>query len=189
MKFSLLSLLGCLLVCRDKANCPHVGPGPLGENALHRGLSKESQPIFKRVSEKTTENSERLGQQARSRIEPAPPVFQFEHIRAQPLVKLSLLGNFAFYQKGHLWKNNGQPQCTHSIWDLLHFLFMKEKNSCKICFSFFSFILQRKIKYCHYISKKFLVCFLSFNVSMAIFFIQNTYRIHFRKKLKKKSIH
>ena len=34
------------------------------------GLSKGSQPVFKRVSEKTTENSERLDRQAWPGIEP-----------------------------------------------------------------------------------------------------------------------
>ena len=37
--------------------------------ALCGGLSKESQPVFTRVSEKTTENSERLGRQARPEFE------------------------------------------------------------------------------------------------------------------------
>ena len=41
----------------------------LWENVLRRGLSKGSQPVFTCVSEKTTENSERLGRQTRPRIE------------------------------------------------------------------------------------------------------------------------
>ena len=36
------------------------------------GLSKESYPVFTRVSEKITENSERLDGQARPGIEPGP---------------------------------------------------------------------------------------------------------------------
>ena len=44
------------------------------------GLSKGSYPVFMRVPEKTTENSERLGQQARPRIEPGTSCLQ---IRAQ----------------------------------------------------------------------------------------------------------
>ena len=50
------------------------------------GLSKRSQPVFKRISEKTTENSERLGRQARPGIEPGTsrlPVF--ERRTTQPL--------------------------------------------------------------------------------------------------------
>ena len=39
-------------------------------SALRGSLFKRSQPIFIRVSEKTTENSERLSQQARPWIEP-----------------------------------------------------------------------------------------------------------------------
>ena len=54
-----------------KTKCPHMGPGPTGGvpsgNLL---IPKESQPVFSRVSEKTTENSERLGQQVRPKIEP-----------------------------------------------------------------------------------------------------------------------
>ena len=39
-------------------------------NALRGGLSKGSEPIFTRVSEKTRKNSERLGQQAQPEFEP-----------------------------------------------------------------------------------------------------------------------
>ena len=38
-------------------------------SALRRGLSEGSQPVFKRVSEKTAENSERICRQARPRNE------------------------------------------------------------------------------------------------------------------------
>ena len=47
-----------------------------------RGLNKGSQPVFTRVSEETTENSERLGRQARSRNEPGTSllaVFERKH--------------------------------------------------------------------------------------------------------------
>ena len=50
--------------CSDKVNCAHVGPGPVG------GPSKGSYLVFTQVSEKTTENAERLGRQARPGIEP-----------------------------------------------------------------------------------------------------------------------
>ena len=43
----------------------------------------ESQPIFTRVLEKTTENSERLGRQARSGI------VESEILRAEPLSHIS----------------------------------------------------------------------------------------------------
>ena len=65
MYFTLFLSVGC----RDKTNCPHVEPGPRGGNALRKGLSKGSKPVFTRVSEKTTKNSKRLGRQARPRIE------------------------------------------------------------------------------------------------------------------------
>ena len=50
--------------------------------AFGGSLSKTSQPIFTRVLEKTTENSKRLGWQARPRNEPGTsriPVFQRSH--------------------------------------------------------------------------------------------------------------
>ena len=53
--------LGC---CRVKANCPCEGPGPTGEGSSLGGLFRGSYPVFTRVSEKTEENSEGLGQQA-----------------------------------------------------------------------------------------------------------------------------
>ena len=42
--------------------------------ALRRGFYKGSYPLFTRVSEKTTENPERLGRQARPGIEPVSMV-------------------------------------------------------------------------------------------------------------------
>ena len=56
------------LSCWNKANCPHVGPGSKG-STLVRGLSKEASPVFTLVSEKTTENSERLGRHVQPGIE------------------------------------------------------------------------------------------------------------------------
>ena len=60
-----------------------------GWNALRVGLSKGHQPVFTRISEKTTENSKRLGRQSRSGIELStshPSVL--ESRTAQPLVGL-----------------------------------------------------------------------------------------------------
>ena len=59
-----------------KANCPLVGSGPIRGVPSVGGLSKASQPVFTRVSKKTTENSERLGRQARPGLNLAPPVYQ-----------------------------------------------------------------------------------------------------------------
>ena len=51
------------------------------------GLSKGSQSVFTRVLDKTTENSERFGRQARPEIEPVIFLYQFLKRRtAQPLV-------------------------------------------------------------------------------------------------------
>ena len=69
--FPFLNFSKGIRVSRDKANCPHVGHGPMGAggNALRGDLSKGSKPIFMRVFEKTTKNLKRLGRQARLRIE------------------------------------------------------------------------------------------------------------------------
>ena len=67
-------LVGWLLVLRPIVS---LGTQAYRWNALRGGLSKGSQPVFKRISEKTTENSERLDRQARSGIKPAPLVYQF----------------------------------------------------------------------------------------------------------------
>ena len=40
---------------RDKDNCPHVGPGSMGPPG--GSLFKESQNVFTRVSQTTTQNS------------------------------------------------------------------------------------------------------------------------------------
>ena len=53
-----------------KTKCPHMGLGPTGGVPSVGGLPKESQLVFTRVSEKTTEYSEGIGRQARPRIEP-----------------------------------------------------------------------------------------------------------------------
>ena len=72
-------MVGCLV----KANCQLVEPGPVGGV-----VSKGSQPVFTRVSEKTTENSERLGQQVRPGIEPGPSrLLVLERRTMQPLVE------------------------------------------------------------------------------------------------------
>ena len=58
-------------------------PRPINEVPSLGGLSKGCEPVFTRVSEKTTENSERIGRQARLGFEPGTsrlPVF-----RAEPL--------------------------------------------------------------------------------------------------------
>ena len=77
--------------CRLKANCPLMGPGAIGGVPTVGGLSKGSYPVFTRVSEKTTENSERLGRQARLQIKPdifRLPVF---NVTIPPLEGLCLL--------------------------------------------------------------------------------------------------
>ena len=68
---------GWLVGCRLKANSPLVGPGPLGGVPSVGVFLRGPKPVFTRVSEKTTENSERLGRQARPGLNLAPPVFQF----------------------------------------------------------------------------------------------------------------
>ena len=58
-----------LLVFKYESNCLHEGP-VIQMGCLCGNLSKESQTIFTRVSEKTTENFERLGRQEQLEIEP-----------------------------------------------------------------------------------------------------------------------
>ena len=55
--------MGWLVGCRFKSNCPLVEPGTIGGMPSVGGLSKGSKPLFTRVSEKTTENYERLSRQ------------------------------------------------------------------------------------------------------------------------------
>ena len=55
---------------RIKAYCPLLGPEPVGEVPSLNGQSKGSYHVFTRHSKEITENSERLGRQARLFIEP-----------------------------------------------------------------------------------------------------------------------
>ena len=55
-------------------------------------FSKGSQPVFARVSEKTTENSDRLGRQARPEFEPGNSRFPVLSVTAVPLVGLLQFG-------------------------------------------------------------------------------------------------
>ena len=72
------------LGCRFEANCPLVGPGPIGGVLSVGVFLRDPSPYFTWVSKVTTENSERLGRQVRLGLglNLAPPVFQF---RALPL--------------------------------------------------------------------------------------------------------
>ena len=54
-----------------ESNCQHEGLGTKNGISSVGGLSKGSYPVFTRVSEKTKENSEQLGRQARQEIEPS----------------------------------------------------------------------------------------------------------------------
>ena len=53
----------------DKGQLSAWGTWAWRVRSLHRSLSKEFKLVFTQVSEKTTKNSERLGRQARPRIE------------------------------------------------------------------------------------------------------------------------
>ena len=58
--------------CRIKANCSLVGSEPVGEvSSLRGGLSKGYYNLFMRVLEKTKENYDRIGRQAKPGIEPS----------------------------------------------------------------------------------------------------------------------
>ena len=82
MGFACLRLIGCRL----KANCPLMGPRPIGGLLSMGGLSKGSWQVFKRASEKTTENSERLSRQALPRFEPGTSRLPVLSVINPPLV-------------------------------------------------------------------------------------------------------
>ena len=77
------------LDCRIKANYLLVGPGPVGGVPPRESLSKGSQPVFKRVPEKTTENFERL---SRPGIEPGTS--RLPVLIAEPLCHHACAGKF-----------------------------------------------------------------------------------------------
>ena len=72
-----------MVSCRLRAICPLLVPEPIGGVPNRGGLSKGSQPVLTRVSEKTTKNSKRLGRQARPGIEPV--TFRLPVQMAEPL--------------------------------------------------------------------------------------------------------
>ena len=91
-------------------------------NVLRGGLSKGSLLVLTRVSKKTTEISERLGQQSRSGIESGTsglPVLSAEPLRHYWKVKKkknnSININFLYYSKGSIrgrkW-NSGERLCS-----------------------------------------------------------------------------
>ena len=73
-----------VLGCRIKAKCPLVGPEPIG-GVLSVGIFlRDPRPHLREFQRKTTENSERLGRQARPGIEPGTtrqPVSSAEPLR------------------------------------------------------------------------------------------------------------
>ena len=70
------------LGCKIKGNCLHVGPRPSG-SALWGSFSKKYQPVIMLVTEKITENSERLGRQARPGNKPG--MSRLPVLRTEPL--------------------------------------------------------------------------------------------------------
>ena len=63
-----------------------MGPGTIGGVPSVESLSKGSYPVFTQVSEKTTENSERLGRQARPGFEPGTSRLPVLSVTTPPLV-------------------------------------------------------------------------------------------------------
>ena len=81
--------------------------------ALHGCLFKGSQPVFTQVSEKTTENSERLGRQARPRNEPGTsrlPVFERSHWWGQRTDSSTPMP-YPGYEPGTFGSAAGFPNC------------------------------------------------------------------------------
>ena len=88
----------CWLGCKLKAICPHVGSGPIGGLPSVRGLSKGSQPVLMQISQKTSENFEQLGRQARQGFEPGTS--RLPALNAIPLrhwCGLLICDNFTIY--------------------------------------------------------------------------------------------
>ena len=71
--------------CGNKTYCLHEELRLKGGDTLHGGLSKGPLPVFARVLEKTSENSE-FGRKARPRMNPAAVVYQFECRTSRPLI-------------------------------------------------------------------------------------------------------
>ena len=80
-------MVGCKLV-----KLSNEGPGTIGGVPFVEGLSKGSQPVFTRVSEKSTENSERLGRKARAGFEPGTSLLPVLSVTAVPVVGPGLFG-------------------------------------------------------------------------------------------------
>ena len=68
-------------------------PRPINEVPSLGGLSKGCEPVFTRVSEKTTENSERIGRQARLGFEPGTSRLPGLSATTLALVGLALVVN------------------------------------------------------------------------------------------------
>ena len=76
MHYSLyIQIIKCVLLsiwlvgCRVKDNCPLMGPGSVRGMLYVRIFLRDPSPYLRKFRRKTTENSERLGRQARPRIE------------------------------------------------------------------------------------------------------------------------
>ena len=71
---------------RFECNCPLVGPRTISGSPPWEVFLRD--PVFTRVSEKTTDNSERLGRQARPGFEPGTPVLPVLSVTIPPVVGL-----------------------------------------------------------------------------------------------------
>ena len=69
-KCNLSMKLNRLVGCSINANCPLEGPRPVGGVSSVGVFLRDPSPYLRKVQEKTTENSERLGRQERLGIEP-----------------------------------------------------------------------------------------------------------------------
>ena len=81
---------GCWLLVVVLRPIISLGIQGYGWDALRGSLSKGSQPVFTRVSEKTTENSERLGRQARPGFVPGTSRLPVLSATTPPLVGIQI---------------------------------------------------------------------------------------------------
>ena len=72
--------------CRYESNCPLVGPGTIGGVPSVVVFLRDPSLVFTWVSEKTTDNSDRLGRQARPGFEPGTSRLPVLSVTTVPLV-------------------------------------------------------------------------------------------------------
>ena len=79
-----IKMKGC--GCKDKVNCPHIGPGPMGKYPPWGVFLRNPVPYFREFRRKSQKTANGYVDKRDRGSNLAHPVFQFERRRAQPLV-------------------------------------------------------------------------------------------------------